>query len=224
MAEFKVTIEVLSPIHLGSGQADVTVDSEIIHDALGFPYFPAKRFKGLLHESAVEIYEMFELAGMDTKKISKPEKIFHRESDEKGNVSKTQLIVPNFFIKPLEEYQKFCAEWQLLQSTYQKIFKPSDIRDAYTSLRYQTQLENGIAAKGSLRNLRVLNAGVKFFGAVTLIEGTNCDKNLLALAIRNLTSAGMKRNRGFGRIKCSAKFEDGLTDSDVIEKFFARGA
>ena len=64
MAKFDVTIKVESSIHLGSGQADINIDSEIVHDAYGLPYFPAKRFKGLLYESAVEIYEMFELAEM----------------------------------------------------------------------------------------------------------------------------------------------------------------
>ena len=81
MAEFDVTIEILSPIHLSSGQADVTVDVEIIHDAQGFPYFPAKRFKGLLYESAVEVLEMFALSGLDAKNLSPLEKIFHRHSE-----------------------------------------------------------------------------------------------------------------------------------------------
>ena len=45
MAELSIEIKVLSPIHLGSGQAEVNIDSEIVHDAQGFPYFPAKRFK-----------------------------------------------------------------------------------------------------------------------------------------------------------------------------------
>ena len=114
--EIAVTIEVLSPIHLGSGQADVNVDAEIIHDALGFPYFPAKRFKGLLYESAVEIFEMFELAGMSTRKLAAPEKIFHRASD--GAV---QLIVPNFYIKPREEYRKFCYDAAALDSDSRKV-------------------------------------------------------------------------------------------------------
>ena len=69
MAEIDVTIEVLSPIHLGSGQADVNIDSEIVHDAFGFPYFPAKRFKGLLYESALEIREMFELSKLNASSI-----------------------------------------------------------------------------------------------------------------------------------------------------------
>ena len=216
--EFNVTIEILSPIHLGSGQADVNVDSEIIHDEYGFPYFPAKRFKGLLYESAVEIFEMFELANISTKNLSTPEKIFHRFSDDKGQVENVQLIVPNFYIKPLEEYHKFCAEWKYLLGTYREFFEPSDILNAYTSIRYQTKLDNGIAAEGSLRNIRVLNAGEKFYGTVELLNADDSDKNLIVLALKNLNCAGSKRNRGFGRISCSAEI-DGLTTEKIVKKF-----
>ena len=73
------TIEAVSPIHLGSGAADVNLDADIIHDEFGLPYFPAKRFKGLLYESAVELEEMFELAGMPLDETL-VEDIFHHRS------------------------------------------------------------------------------------------------------------------------------------------------
>lgn len=218
MAEFDVTIEILSPIHLISGQADVNVDSEIVHDDLGFPYFPAKRFKGLLYESAVEIFEMFELSKLDTQNLSPLEKIFHRQS--KSNV---QLIVPNFFIKPADEYEIFCSEWRYLKMTYPEIFTTAEILNSFTSLRYQTQLTDGVAANGSLHNLRVLNEGIKFFGRVTLLNADEKILNVLALAIKNLSSAGTKRNRGFGRIKCTAEFGNKSSDK-LVEEFFAKEA
>ena len=219
MAELDVTIEILSPIHLGSGQADVNLDAEIVHDALGFPYFPAKRFKGILYESALEIWEMFELSGRDTKNLSPLEKIFHRHS-----VSDVQLIVPNFYICPADEYENFCAEWKYLQTTYPEIFTASDVLNSFTSLRYQTKLEKGIAAEGSLRNLRVLEAGIKFFGKIILLNADEKTFNLLALAMKNISCAGTKRNRGFGRIKCSAIFDATLTSDDLAKKFFAKEA
>lgn len=219
MAEFDVTIEILSPIHLSSGQADVTVDAEIIHDALGFPYFPAKRFKGLLYESALEVLEMFELSGLDTENLSPLEKIFHRHSE-----SEVQLIVPNFYIRPADEYQSFCAEWKYLQAEYPEIFTAAEVLNAFTSIRYQTKLENGIAAEGSLHNMRVLDDGIKFFGKITLLNGDEKVLNVLALAIKNLTCAGMKRNRGFGRIKCTANFGGETTAETLAKKFFAEEA
>ena len=218
MAEFEIKIKVDSPIHLGSGQADVNLDSEIVHDALGFPYFPAKRFKGLLYESAVEVFEMCELAGIDTKNLANPEKIFNRNSDDTGNVSEVQIIVPNFYFK---DYQKICDEWKYLQKKYPEVFSPADILNSYSSVRYQTKLENGITVDGSLRNLRVLNAGVEFFGTVTVLNSSNRVLNLIALALKNLSSAGTKRNRGFGHITCTATCDKKST-TDIIEKFLKK--
>ncbi|MBQ3443073.1 MAG: hypothetical protein IJG33_07505 [Selenomonadaceae bacterium] len=221
MAELSIEIKILSPIHLGSGQADVNIDSEIVHDAQGFPYFPAKRFKGLLYESALEVWEMFELSGLSTENILSPEEIFHRHTS-----SNVQLIVPNFFICPPDEYKRLCQEWQFLQTdeTCREIFTPVEVLNSFTMLRYQTQLIDGVAAEGSLRNLRVLNAGIKFFGKVTLLNGNERGLNLLALAIGNISSAGMKRNRGFGRVECSATFDDGSTAKARAKKFFAKEA
>ena len=225
MAEFDVTIKILSPIHLSSGQANVNIDTEIVHDALGFPYFPAKRFKGLLYESVLEVFEMFELSGLSTENLSPHELIFHRKSS-----SDVQLIVPNFYIRPADEYEKFCAEWKYLKGKYPEIFTTAEILNAFTSIRYQTELKDGVAAKGSLHNMRVLDSdinifgdkGIKFFGKVTLLNDDDKVLNVLALAIKNLSSAGMKRNRGFGRIECTATFGKGLTAESIVKKFFAK--
>ena len=218
MATIDVTIKILSPIHLGSGQADVNVDAEIVHDEFGFPYFPGKRFKGLLYESALEVVEMFELSGLAAVQSSTLEKIFHRKSE-----SDVQLVVPNFYIRPRAEYENFCAEWKYLQWKYPEIFTAFDVLNEFTSLRYQTRLTDGVAAKGSLHNLRVLDAGLEFFGEVTLLNADKEIVTLLALAIKNLTAAGTKRNRGFGRIKCTATF-DGKDSDKLVRKFLTKVA
>ncbi len=218
MATIDVTIKILSPIHLGSGQADVNVDAEIVRDEFGFPYFPGKRFKGLLYESAVEVVEMFELSGLAAEQSALLEKIFHRRSE-----SAVQLVVPNFFIRPRDEYERLCAEWKYLQRRFPAVFTATEVLNAFTSLRYQTRLEDGVATDGSLHNLRVLEDGLEFFGEITLFNADDEIRTLLALAIKNLTAAGTKRNRGFGRIKCTATF-DGLPADKIVEKFFAEVA
>lgn len=218
MAKIDVTIKILSPIHLGSGQANVNIDADIVHDEFGFPYFPAKRFKGLLYESALEVVEMFELSGLTGARASTLEKIFHRKSE-----SDVQLVVPNFYILPAAEYENLCAEWKYLQYRYPEIFTTTEILNAFTSLRYQTKLEDGVAADGSLHNLRVLDDGLKFFGSITLLNADDEIVNLLALAIKNLQAAGTKRNRGFGRIECAATF-DGTDSDELVRKFLAKVA
>lgn len=220
MEKLDITITVETPLHLGSGQADLNIDAEIVHDAFGLPYFPAKRFKGLLYESVVEIFEMFQLAGMSTENFVEPEKLFHRFSDNSGKVSEVQIIVPNFYLK---NYQKLCEDWNYLQNEYKEIFSPAGVLKNFTSVRYQTKLEDGIAATGSLHNLNVLNAGTEFFGTIEILNCNEKVLNLMALALKNLTSAGTKRNRGFGRITCTANFENNSIEK-FIEKFFAKEA
>ena len=48
MKKYILTVEALSPVHLGAGKSDVIIDAETAHDEFGMPYFPAKRLKGLL--------------------------------------------------------------------------------------------------------------------------------------------------------------------------------
>ena len=215
MEELDVKITVETPLHLGSGQANVNIDAEIVHDSYGLPYFPAKRFKGLLYESAVEVWEMFQLSEMSTENLAEPEKIFNRNSDDNGNVSNVQIIVPNFYLK---NYEKLCGDWKYLQKKYPAIFRPADVLKTFTSIRYQTALENGIAAKGTLRNLNVLNSGVEFFGKIEILNSDDAVLNLMALAMRNLTSAGTKRNRGFGKIRCEINFDKKFSVEKILAK------
>ena len=218
MAEFEVTIKTLSPIHLGSGGADVNIDADICRDAFGFPYFPAKRFKGLLYESALEIFEMFELADFDKKFLPDLEKLFDKKyfSDADEEI---QLIVTNLYIQRENEYKNLCEEWKYLQKKYPALFSPADVLQTFTSIRYQTKLTDGVADDSSLRNLRVLDSGTDFFGKIILRGGDEKVLTLLSLAVKNLSAAGTKRNRGFGKINCSINFGDGKDENFYFEKW-----
>ena len=82
-----VTVTALSPLHLGSGKADVVIDAEVVHDKYGMPYLPAKRFKGVLYESALEVWEMSELSDAHLCKKEEIEELFGKVS------SRVQLII-----------------------------------------------------------------------------------------------------------------------------------
>lgn len=218
MAEFEVEIKTLSPIHLGSGGANVNIDAEICRDNFGLPYFPAKRFKGLLYESAVEVFEMLELADFDTKTLPNLDRLFNKKyfDDTTGEI---QLIVSNFYIQREKKYKKLCEDWNYLQKKYPALFNPADVLETFTTVRYQTKLVNGVAADSTLRNLRVLDDGIKFFGTINLLGGDENILTLLAMAIKNLSAAGSKRNRGFGKIACSINFGKGKDADFYIEKW-----
>lgn len=161
------------------------------------------------------------MAELDIKITVNSPLLFHRFSDNAGKVSEIQIIVPNFYIRPLEEYQKLCEDWKYLQSEYREIFSPADVLKNFTAIRYQTKLENGIAAKGSLHNLNVLQAGENFFGKVEILNCNDAVLNLMALALKNLSYAGTKRNRGFGRIICTTNLKNDSLEK-FVEKFFAK--
>lgn len=218
MAEFEVTIKTLSPIHLGSGGANVNIDADICRDAFGFPYFPAKRFKGLLYESALEIFEMFELADLDKNNLPDLEKLFEKKYFD-DTATETRLIFSNLYIQREKKYKKLCEEWKYLQENYAAFFNPSDVLETFTSIRYQTKLTNGVAEDSSLRNLRVLNSGINFYGTINLLGGDEKILTLLSLAVKNLSAAGTKRNRGFGKIECSINFGKNKNENFYIEKW-----
>ena len=66
---------------LMSGQGDVNTDSTIIHDRYGIPYIPAKRVRGVLYESALEVAEMMELSKLDAFTIEDVNILFNRSTD-----------------------------------------------------------------------------------------------------------------------------------------------
>ena len=79
---YTLTIKLLSPTMLMSGQGDVNTDSTIIHDRYGIPYIPAKRVRGVLYESALEVAEMMELSNLNTLTITDVNILFNRVDEE----------------------------------------------------------------------------------------------------------------------------------------------
>lgn len=204
-----LTINVISALHLGSGQADVNLDAEVVHDHCGVPYFPAKRLKGLLYESALEVVEMAEASGQKLFSLDELNGLFqHGVSGEK------QLIMHNFY---LPGYEQDRQGWAYLQAKYPGLINARDVLEEYTSIRYQTSLDKAThtALDHSLHNIRVVEAGCCFRGSIQVVNGDEQDRAILALACRNLQYAGGKRNRGMGRIECRFDEMDDVIRSAV---------
>ena len=201
MHNFKIKITTKSPLQLGYGRAGIVIDSDVVHDKYGMPYFPAKRFKGLLYESALEIAEIFD------------EKIFTKKDIDKlfgqGEDGISRIYINNFYLK---NYEKMYSDWQYLNSKYKAFFTAQSILDLYTDIRYQTTIDKktGTTVDGSLHNMRIIDAGTEFYGEIILIEDCELNQKILAFALKNLRFAGAKRNRGCGRIECLLTNEDEL--------------
>ena len=203
-----VKVKAVSPIHLSSGQADVNVDADVVHDKYGVPYFPAKRLKGLLYESALEVKEMAETAGMAF--------ICQKTIDELfGHISSpVQLIVEDLH---LAGYEAIKEDLEYLEQRYPEYIRKEDVLQEFTSLRYQTAInrETGTAKDGSLRNIRVVDAGTEFDGVWELRNAGQEHLEALALAMQNLSLAGGKRNRGCGEIICVMSEQKELVEQAI---------
>ena len=164
MENYTITIRTISPLCLGSGQADVNVDADIVHDKYGLPYFPGKRLRGLLYESALEVSEMAALCGQPFLTKRTVDELFHHVSD-----SPVRFIIPDFH---LPDYEKMIEDWQVLQTTFKDTIRPENVLDYYTSLRFQTAIDEKtwIAKDHSLRNIRVLARRITFKDPVSLVK------------------------------------------------------
>lgn len=212
----KVKIQLKSPLQLSSGAADVNVDTDVILDEWGLPFIPAKRFRGVLYESALEIVELKECLNETDGALSRKvlEEVFNRGNEE----SEVRTSFEDFRIKG---YQKIVKELEALSHMYGDIVGYNQIRNAFTSVRYQTAIDEkkGIAKDGSLRNMRVVdNTSFEFEGSIHIEQGAEKHKQLLAVALKNLTAIGFKRNRGFGRIACSMANQDKLVKDALKSK------
>ena len=207
MAQYTLRIEALSPLALTSGKADVTLDSEIVHDKYGIPLFPAKRLRGLLYESAVEVAEMAQLSGRDFLTRETVAELFRRSEAQDSSV---RLSLHD--LHP-EGYKELSDDLAYLMARYEGTLAPEDILAEYTAVRFQTEIvkETGTARDNSLHNMQAALADdLIFCGELTLTGGEARHAEALALACANLRSAGLKRNRGFGKIRCTLSGEEEL--------------
>ena len=204
MGKYKIRIEAKSSLQLSTNKSDIMIDTEIVHDQYGMPYFPAKRFKGLLYESAVEMAE-----------ISQEKWMTIDEIDDLFGLGKTEskLRMENFY---LPNYRQMCRDWRYLNKQYKGIFTKQNVLELYTDIRFQTAIdrETGTAKSTSLYNMQVVDDGTEFEGEIELVEDTDKNLLILILALKNLRFVGAKRNHGYGEIVC--KWESSKEKYDEI--------
>ena len=207
---YTLTIQLLSPTMLMSGQGDVNTDSTIVHDRYGIPFIPAKRVRGVLYESALEVAEMMETAKMTAFTTDDVKVLFNRLE---GVTDEPRLSISNLTIA---DYDVVSRELAQLEEQYPTVFTKDRVLEEYTSMRYYTPIDQttGTAMEGTLHNSRVLNKGLTFKGHIDVEDMTDTDRYILSCAVRNMTGIGGKRNRGFGQVVC--KIDDEAFDVDTI--------
>lgn len=200
---FKIQIQINSPTLVGSGEGfGVLIDSDIVFDDVGLPYIPAKRIKGCLQDSALEVKEILETAG-----ISIPveiDKVFGKP----GAAEPARVFFSNLFIRQYEENH----EWLRYFSEHDKFKKyitREAIQNQFTEIRQMTRIEeDGVASDHSLRTIRFIRKGEIFEGDVHIFGNSESSESnapviqILDMSCRNFRRMGTGRNRGFGEISC----------------------
>ena len=208
MAVFTFNLELLSDTLIGSGEGwGATIDTDVVFDDFGLPYIPARRVKGCLRESALEVVEMFEQSGIDFASRDDLNPLFGKAGqNESGALSFSNCYLDDYSLN------KQWIEWLIAE--YPDIFSKDAVLDTFTSIRQQTAINKnedpdssarkGIAEKASLRTSRVLDKGIKFSGSIeSSFELENSLFDFLFFATRNLRYMGTNRNRGFGAVRCA---------------------
>jgi len=214
MNKYKLKIKFQSQTLVGSGEGfGAIIDNDIVFDTVGIPYIPAKRIKGCLRDSALEVQEMLDLANL--KKICVDMTFGSQGNTRSGPVYFSNLMIENY------DSNRRWLEYFLKTNDYNDFLSKEAILETFTEIRQQTKIDpvSGTAYDHSLRTLRVLNKDLSFFGDISIDNDSEDIVTTLLLACMNFTSMGTGRNRGFGDLTCTLfKGKKALSIADTLEE------
>ena len=172
----KVTLELLSDMHIGNGLSDGVVDADFDRDESGRPCVKGSTLKGLLRESCLDLLEC--LGGKVADGGALMEAVFGRSEEGPGAGA---VVFP--FLRPVEAARK-----------------------ARTVTGHtQIDAKTGAPAKGRLYLVAHAPVGLRFEGELAdggvPAEQLARARALLSLGLLNLEGVGGKRRAGKGRVK-----------------------
>jgi len=199
----KLIIELKSDAIPGAGEGlSGIVDTEINCDEFGIPYLPAKRIKGILRESALE--------------LNKTGILQHNFEDffgTRGKKEGTGFKISDGYLDNAHIYRNFLNYASDNENkNLCRIFNKEAVLETFTYLRSQTEIENGTARKHSLRTFRVLKKGLIFHFPMELPEKYHEDFKIICKVTRRF---GISRTRGLGEI--AVVFDDKSNGSETKE-------
>lgn len=193
----------------GDGVAGL-VDSEVEHDADGFPYLRGRTLKGLLFEAAEDV--VFALGEQGDRSwetvrndlFGRPGS--HRDTQGILHVSDARIAAPLRALMLAERERNNGDK-----------FHRDELLAAFTGIRRQTAMNHyGGPEHGSLRSLRVVLRGTLLEADLSFArEPTEPEWALLTGATLGLRAAGTGRNRGRGRVRAT------LNDDAFMRRYFA---
>lgn len=201
MGEWNLKITLKSDLCTATGEYAPGITNVKTAMEHGVPYLPAKRVKGCLLNTGMEMRDNG-LVEQETLW-----KLFGKAGGEKGqgvHIGDARLC----FIPP----ELFGTEegWEIAEGDYEQFHKEVQsclateqtyLEKFFTRYRTRTAMENGTASKHSLRTMQVVPAKVVF---VSRIDGVLSEKEeeVLQWCAKGLRHMGLGITRGFGEVRC----------------------
>lgn len=224
MANYEITLELLSDACFGAGVSqNGLVNNEVLLDSDGYPYLLGKTFKGVLRESIDNIMYL----ALSENEDEKIDRWFGKKNagethiggiSKKTNDNQGELYISNFELTydikiPLENIiDRYTNLIKLDKSIpknkrkpYIKLYRENVALCSIMGLESSTRIsDKGTAKDGSLRTMRVLKKGIKFKAQLNVKEElSKDDEELLKQCLNSITSIGINKTRGKGRVKVS---------------------
>lgn len=200
----KLVITLKSDLCMGSGYSYAgIVDNDTSYDEYGLPYIPAKRLKGCIRETIeTMLYRIYS--------AEEVEKVFGKKGSNCGAV----LKIDNAYIKGSDKIRVFLSQ--------NPQFGSQDILSRYTRINGQTRMNDGVAEKGSLRYIRVVDHYSPTADEELVFEADfSCDSDdweMIEKGAEATRHIGLKRNRGLGnvRIKVEKRNEEYISNREYL--------
>ncbi len=217
-----ITMRLKSKTIIGSAEGyGAIIDTDVIFDELGIPYIPARRVKGCLRESAIEVLDMFSMSGINNFiELTKEDKekykyeIVNKIFGKPGMIDSSPVSFGNLY---LDDYEVLNNWLFYLKTELQGLISKESITSYYTDIAQQTAIEGGIAKRHSLRTCRFLKEGLYFKGIINISVSDNADEyiKLLYLSAKNTRYIGSSRTRGFGKVEFNI---EGIDGSNILNR------
>jgi len=195
----RIKIELLSDLCVGSGYSYAgIVDNDICYDEYGIPYIPARRIKGCMREVLSGI--------LYTKYPEQADSLFGSGGESGLDDGERKVRIGNAYIA---DHSKIRKSVETLQNYDCEIFAAQYILYRFTHVVAQTAIKEEVAEDNTLRFTRVVNrydplgekgTPLSFYADISYEEN---DKEVITDILKGVRHMGLKRNRGFGNVRCS---------------------
>lgn len=206
MYKYPITINLLSETIFGNGQSkNGIVNTDVLVDEEGFPYYLGKSFKGCLKKSMNTILRPFYCS----KKVGFNE-IFNNffGVPKKGD--------DNLQTEGILKFTNFYIDGQIANVFKEDMIEKQPNKDlilaSLTDIRFGIKMgDTGVAESKSLRASRVLKKGLAFNGSILCPrELDKTELGILENGIKSLKNLGVSKSRGKGLVQ--------IKIGDVIKK------